>query len=238
MFYSNQSGKAPEVSCSGLQSTLQEAYADVLLLYDCCFSASTTTTTSIQGHCSVTEVIAACGYETIAPQVGRHSFTNALIHTLVALARGPGFSVGELHSRILTRLKCWTPELATDVGGGLIRNADGRPAFEREFRRTPVHTILCETARRRSIVLQCLEANRENTLSIARSVHVTRTTEDYRRTTEQEGMVRTFASKPLAVPSPATFVRGGDLLNVAATDEANQNRRVAQVSANTAVSAS
>ena len=85
---------------------LEEADADVLLLCDCCYSAATTTTGSFQSKAGVKEVIAACGYETMAPEVDKHSFGNALCDTLAAMSLGPPFSVGELHSRVLARLKC------------------------------------------------------------------------------------------------------------------------------------
>ena len=88
---------------------LEEADADVLLLYDCCHSAAITASFSSPGHKGVTEVIAACGYEAIAPEVGQHSFSNALAEVLAAASKAKPFSVAELHTRILNRLKCWTP---------------------------------------------------------------------------------------------------------------------------------
>jgi hypothetical protein len=46
----------------------EEADADVLILYDCCHFAAITVSSSSAGHKGVTEVIAACGYEAIAPK--------------------------------------------------------------------------------------------------------------------------------------------------------------------------
>jgi hypothetical protein len=66
----------------------------------------------------VTEVIAACGYKSIAPEVGKHSFSNALTETLAAASKEPPISVAELHARVLNRLKCWTPSF--------VKNQDGR----------------------------------------------------------------------------------------------------------------
>jgi hypothetical protein len=132
---------------------LEEADADVLLLLDCCHSAAVPTTDCQQRTGGVVEVIAACGYETVAAEVDQHSFTKALTDILAMASKGRPFSVGELHSRVLSRLKCWTPQLATDGEGKYIENADGRLLYERQPRRTPIYSILCETMPRRSIVL-------------------------------------------------------------------------------------
>jgi hypothetical protein len=122
-------------------------------LYDCCHSAAITTTGCYQGNGGVKEVIAACGYETIAPEVDQHSFTNALIEILALASKGTPFSVGELHSRILSRLKCWTASLLYDEHGKILETPDGNLAHERQPRRTPIYSILCESKPRRSIVL-------------------------------------------------------------------------------------
>jgi hypothetical protein len=135
---------------------LEEADADVLLLLDCCHSAAVPTTDCQQRTGGVVEVIAACGYETIAAEVDQHSFTKALTDILAMASKGLPFSIGELHSRVLSRLKCWTPQLATDGDGNYIENAEGRLLYERQPRRTPIYSILCETRPRRSIVLGSL----------------------------------------------------------------------------------
>jgi len=135
---------------------LEEADADVLLLLDCCHSAAVPTTDCQQRTGGVVEVIAACGYETIAAEVDQHSFTKALTDILAMASKGLPFSIGELHSRVLSRLKCWTPQLATDGEGNYIENAEGRLLYERQPRRTPIYSILCETRPRRSIVLGSL----------------------------------------------------------------------------------
>jgi hypothetical protein len=106
----------------------------------------------------VTEVIAACGYEAIAPEVGEHSFTNALIETLAAASKGVPFSVGELHSRILNRLKCWVPNIVKDTKGKMKEDVRGRLEYERQPRRTPIYSILCESKPRRSILLAPLRS--------------------------------------------------------------------------------
>ena len=80
--------------CGGVQQLLEEAASDVLLLYDSCHSSHPAINAGGQG---VTEVIAACGFETQAPAVGPHSFTNSLIRELEEAFIGPPISVAELH---------------------------------------------------------------------------------------------------------------------------------------------
>ncbi|KAH7399937.1 hypothetical protein BKA64DRAFT_469653 [Cadophora sp. MPI-SDFR-AT-0126] len=70
----NRSAHSPYLPARGIQSKFEEAFADSLLLYDCCNSAASTTSPSCRGHKGVTEVMAACGYEAIAAEVGEHSF--------------------------------------------------------------------------------------------------------------------------------------------------------------------
>ena len=57
---------------------LQEAHSDVLILLDCCAAASSV----VEAGSGVTEPKAACGFETVAPGVGQHSFTRSLIEEL------------------------------------------------------------------------------------------------------------------------------------------------------------
>ncbi|KAH8776221.1 hypothetical protein BGZ57DRAFT_953345 [Hyaloscypha finlandica] len=153
LWFPNRQNTLTTVPSSGIQTLLEEADSDVLLLYDCCHSAAITTTGCFQGNKGVKEVIAACGYETIAPEVDKHSFTNALVETLALASKGPPFSVGELHSRVLSRLKCWTASLLYDKYGKILETPDGNLAYEHQPRRTPIYSILRESKSRRSIVL-------------------------------------------------------------------------------------
>ena len=63
---------------SGLQTMLEQAASDVLILLDCCAAASS----AADAGKGVTELLAACGFETWAPGVGEHSFTRSLIDEL------------------------------------------------------------------------------------------------------------------------------------------------------------
>lgn len=130
----------------------EEANADVLLLYDCCYSAAVPVTGSAPKK-HVVEVIAACGFETIAPLVDKHSFSKALTEILALRLESGPFSVGDLHARVVSKLKCWAPDLLTDSKGKFVENQDGRPLYEHQPRRTPIYTIVCETVPRRSILL-------------------------------------------------------------------------------------
>jgi hypothetical protein len=167
----NRKLTSPAAPCAGIQSLPEESEADVLLLYDCCHSAPTRTNRCPQSRKSVTEAISACGYETIAPEVDEHSFSRALIQTLAAASQGHPFSIGELHSWILGRLKFWLPSLAQNDDGNFLRNADGRFAYERQPRRTPIYSILCETEPRRSIVLAPLRTSTLDATSLTSGHH-------------------------------------------------------------------
>lgn len=135
---------------------LEEADADFLLLLDCCHAAALPTTDCHQRTGGVVEVIAACGYENVAAEVDQHSFTKALTETLAIVSKARPFSIGELHSRVLSRLKCCAPQLALDREGNYIKNTEGLLLYERQPRKTPIYSILCETFPRRSIVLGLL----------------------------------------------------------------------------------
>lgn len=135
---------------------LEEADSDVLLLFDCCHSAALPTLDSRQGTSGVVEVIAACGYESIAAAVDKHSFTRALTEILAIASKGAPFSVGELHARVLSKLKCWAPDLLVDDKGDYRESQEGNLIYEHQPRRTPIYSILSGTNPRRSILLGTL----------------------------------------------------------------------------------
>jgi hypothetical protein len=151
--FSNRQPGSPSLPSKAIQSKFEEVDSDVVLLYDCCNAAATTASSSYRGHKGVTEVIAACGYESIAPEVGKHSFSNALTEILAAASKEPPISVAELHARVLNRLKCWTPSFVKNQDGKFSQDEVGRLKYEIQPRRTPIYGILCETNPRRSIAL-------------------------------------------------------------------------------------
>lgn len=121
---------------------LEEAKSDVLILLDCCAAASSTASVD----CGITEVIAACGFETWTPGVGEHSFSRSLIDELKFLSTGPLFTAAMLHSKVLSRIKYWKPRYnaATSLNP---RN------LWTEKRKTPVYILLASEAKQRSIEL-------------------------------------------------------------------------------------
>lgn len=155
---SNRKDGSPSLPAKGIQSKFEEADADVLLLYDCCNSAATAASASSRGHKGVTEVVAACGYETIAPEVGEHSFSHALTEILAAASKGSPISIAELHAQVIKRLKCWMPSFIKDDEGKFKEDRRGRLAQEFQRRRTPIYGILCETEPRRSIAIGPLKS--------------------------------------------------------------------------------
>jgi hypothetical protein len=146
---------SPTLPSGGVQQLFEEAEADVLLLYDTCHSSHPAVNIGGQG---VTEVIAACGFETEAPAVGPHSFTNALIRELEEAFTGPPISVAELHGRIIGSLKSWKPGLLRDRDGNVWTDENGQPRYECHKRRTPVHCFLTNESPYRSIMLAPLQS--------------------------------------------------------------------------------
>jgi len=80
------------------------------------------------GAHTITEIIAACGWESIAPRPGRSSFTRALIEVLQDWIDQP-FSAAMLHSKVLSTLKHERPE-----------RWQNEP-HKVELRRTPVYIV-------------------------------------------------------------------------------------------------
>ena len=118
----------------GLQTNIEQADCDVLILLDCCASASSLNTGTGSG---VTELIAACGFETVAPGVGEHSFTRSLIDELKWWTHGPSLTAAMLHNKVLSRVKYWKPRF-------------GAAPYD-ERRRTPMYIVLANEGNKRSI---------------------------------------------------------------------------------------
>lgn len=140
--YSTGMPESPTVHWYGLQPLLEQAESDILILLDCCAAAS-----SCGGSGSgVTEVIAACGFETWAPTVGEHSFSRSLIDELEYWShQRPSLSAAMLHSKVLSRIKCWKPRF--EMTG---RQRCVEPP---ERRKTPIHIVLSEEGAKRNIEL-------------------------------------------------------------------------------------
>ncbi|KAH7350614.1 hypothetical protein BKA65DRAFT_475994 [Rhexocercosporidium sp. MPI-PUGE-AT-0058] len=118
--------KCPIVKWGGIQTILEEATNDVLILLDCCASG---TANASEGN-GVNELISACAFNETANGVGPFSFTSALVTELRLLGNRPSFSVGELYKKIFFRTQCRMPEELY---------ADGT---ERERHPAPIHLVL------------------------------------------------------------------------------------------------
>ena len=142
---SHESEDSPTVQWVGIQNMLEQAASDVLILLDCCAAA----TASAELGSGVTEVIAACGFETSAPGVCEHSFTRSLIEELRYCCKRSPLSAAILQMKVLSRMKYWKPKTVEIEAGELV-------LYER--RKTPVHTILTNEGKPRSIVLSPIES--------------------------------------------------------------------------------
>ena len=134
---------------------LEEAESDVLILLDCCTAASSAAGT---GN-GITELIAACGFETWAPGVGEHSFTRSLIDELNHWSRvSTPLTAAMLHNQVISRVKYWNPRF----------NTPSRQESFKERRKTPVYIVLSNEAKKRSIELLPFESLLSETKSITR----------------------------------------------------------------------
>jgi hypothetical protein len=84
---------------------------------------------------SITEIIAACGWETWAPLPGRHSFTNTLIEVLEDWIERKSFSAAMLHCEVLSVLR------------------QSRPRRNREISKTPIYIVSTSNPKTCSIEL-------------------------------------------------------------------------------------
>ncbi|KAL8723578.1 MAG: hypothetical protein Q9181_007252 [Wetmoreana brouardii] len=142
---STETVDSPTVQWYGLQTMLEQSESDVLIFLDCCAAASS----AVASGNGVTELIAACGFETWTPGVGEHSFSRSLIEELKYLCHGPPFSVALLHNKVLSRIKYWKPRFTS--------------AFTPERRKTPIYIQLANELNRRSVELSPLPLHEEDT---------------------------------------------------------------------------
>ncbi|TGO41180.1 hypothetical protein BHYA_0025g00300 [Botrytis hyacinthi] len=93
----------PRMPSNGIQTLLEESKSDALLFYDTCHSANTAISLNPPAG-SVTELIAACGFETFT-RTGNNSFTSVLTRELSSAATQGAVSVSGLYNRVLARLR-------------------------------------------------------------------------------------------------------------------------------------
>ena len=136
---SHATSDSPTIKWLGIQNMLEQAESDVLILLDCCAGASSTA----EAGNGVTEVIAACGFETWTPGVSEHSFTRSLVDELRYWCGKPSNSVAMLHMRVLASMKHWKPRSSRTSND--------------ERRKTPIHSLLTNQGHSRSIQLMPLQ---------------------------------------------------------------------------------
>jgi hypothetical protein len=134
--HSNTTPGSPSLNWSATQTIFEQAESDVLMILDCCHAATTTSNTGR----GVTELIAACGFESMTPAPGPRSLTNCLIGILNEWD-DKFFSAAMLHHEILFRLKHERPERSQHTKRW------------REVRSTPIHVFSSTDPRRHSINL-------------------------------------------------------------------------------------
>ncbi|CZR68567.1 uncharacterized protein PAC_18466 [Phialocephala subalpina] len=94
IIHSTEEVDSPSMPASGIQTLLEQTLVDTVLFYDACYSADAAI--AIPRSQGLTELVVACGFETVAPGPGRYSFTHSLTAVLGEM-RGSPFSVSELY---------------------------------------------------------------------------------------------------------------------------------------------
>ncbi|KAG9229135.1 hypothetical protein BJ875DRAFT_388004, partial [Amylocarpus encephaloides] len=97
--YKNAHHRYPTVQWSKIQTSLEQASSDVLVLLDC---PHVTTESSVQGN-GVSELIAACPYDENNNGVRQHSLIKELEAELRELSNLPSFSIGNLYDNLFCR---------------------------------------------------------------------------------------------------------------------------------------
>jgi hypothetical protein len=113
-----------------IQALLEEARADALLFYDCCYAAESTVCIQKEasGERSVTDLISSSGFEH-SSFTGSDSFTETLCECLkTAAISGQPFAVSDLHREILSTHKVsQDDEISTPILCNLTSAEDHRP---------------------------------------------------------------------------------------------------------------
>ncbi|KAL5312909.1 hypothetical protein ACEPPN_019335 [Leptodophora sp. 'Broadleaf-Isolate-01'] len=96
------------------QSLFEQLTSDTLFLFACCSAAVAASSVPSRTN-AITETIAAYGWETWAPEPGRHSFTSAIIEVLEEWIDRKSFSAAMLHSEVLSVLKSTRPKKRLEI---------------------------------------------------------------------------------------------------------------------------
>ena len=150
---------------------LSDLDCDVLLLFDSCQAIPSNITSTGKG---VVSVLSATGFDAgvagIAPGVGPHSFTRALIDELGVLSNRfthfpdaqPTSDIG-LHGNLLARLKVHLATVEKDPRGRIKSDQNGAVLFEPVQRRTPFYRFLSCNRRPRPIDIAPFPINHQHT---------------------------------------------------------------------------
>lgn len=167
----NGAESSTHVQSAHLLPILSDLDCDVLLLFDSCQAIPPNIISTGKG---VVSVLSATGFDSgvvgIAPGVGPHSFTRALIDELGVLLNRfvtfpnaqPTSDIG-LHGNLLARLKVHLSTVEKDIKGRIKCDQNGGIVFERVQRRTPFYRFLSDNKRPRPIYIAPLPTNHDNT---------------------------------------------------------------------------
>ncbi|KUJ21326.1 uncharacterized protein LY89DRAFT_730109 [Mollisia scopiformis] len=90
---------SPTLRAAEIQRLFERSSSDSLLLFDSCHAAQSSNTTNPAN--ALTELIVACGFDSVAPGVGSQSFTHNLIQVLQSLSKEGPFPVHQLFNQTL-----------------------------------------------------------------------------------------------------------------------------------------
>ncbi|KAM7183554.1 hypothetical protein V8F20_012578 [Naviculisporaceae sp. PSN 640] len=154
------------VQSAHLLPILSDLDCDVLLLFDSCQAIPPNIASCGKG---VVSVLSATGFDGgvagVAPPVGPHSFTRALIDELASILNHfvsstdaqPTTDIA-LHGNLLVRLKLHLSSVEKDTRGKIKCAHDGSVVFERVQRRTPFYRFLSDNKQPRPIYIAPLPA--------------------------------------------------------------------------------
>ena len=141
-----------------LQTSLEQADSDVLMLLDCGAAALCNS----HPNKGVTEAIAACGVQTGTAEITESSFTQSLVEVLEDWeGRSLPLTATVLHSEIFSRIKCYNPKYLEHS-----QRQESQPAGRGMI---PIHMIVSGQESQRSIVLTAVEVLADLPISDASS---------------------------------------------------------------------
>lgn len=114
LLYNTRNMSYSSFEWNACQSLFEQLTSDTLFLFACCSAAVAASSVPSRTN-AITETIAAYGWETWAPEPGRHSFTSAIIEVLEEWIDRKSFSAAMLHSEVLSVLKSTRPKKRLEI---------------------------------------------------------------------------------------------------------------------------